>query len=58
LIAHGGALLAQFSGVGNLDGVRNLLDFGVSPTVLYRESDGYFGIARDSTALHVAAWRA
>jgi ankyrin repeat protein len=39
-------------------GVRNLLDLGISPTMLYREGDGYFGIARDSTALHVAAWRA
>jgi len=58
LIAHGGALLAQFAGVGNLRGVRNLLDLGVSASALYREGDGYFGIARNSTALHVAAWRA
>ncbi len=58
LIEHGGTLLAQFSGVGNLAGVRNLLDLGVSVTALYREGDAYFGIARDSTALHVAAWRA
>jgi ankyrin repeat protein len=58
LIAHGGTLLAQFSGVGNLAGVRNLLDLGVSVNAVYREGDGYYGIARDSTALHVAAWRA
>jgi ankyrin repeat protein len=58
LLAQGGTLLAQFSGVGNLAGVRNLLDLGVSAAELYREGDGYFGIARDSTALHVAAWRA
>lgn len=57
-IAQGGTLLAEFSGVGNLAGVRNLLDLGVSASALYREGDGYFGIARDSTALHVAAWRA
>jgi hypothetical protein len=44
--------------VGNLAGVRNLLDLGVSVTGLYREGDGYFGIAKNSTALHVAAWRA
>jgi len=25
---------------------------------LYKEGDGYFGIAKASTALHVAAWRA
>jgi ankyrin repeat protein len=51
-------LLAQFAGVGNLAGVRNLLALGVSPAALYREGDGYYGVAKDSTALHVAAWRA
>jgi ankyrin repeat protein len=58
LIDKGGTLLAEFSGVGNLAGVRNLLDLGVSVTALYREGDAYYGIARNSTALHVAAWRA
>ena len=57
LVAQGGRLLAEFAGVGNTAGVRNLLDCGVSPAALY-EGDGYFGIAADSTALHVAAWRA
>jgi ankyrin repeat protein len=37
--------------------VRNLLDLGVGANMLYHEGDGYFGIARDSTALHLAAWR-
>jgi ankyrin repeat protein len=27
-------------------------------TALYSEGDGYYGIAKQSTALHVAAWRA
>jgi ankyrin repeat protein len=58
VIEQGGTLLAEFSGVGNLAGVRNLLHLGVSVTSLYREGDGYFGIAKNSTALHVAAWRA
>ncbi len=58
LIAHEGILLAGFAGVGNLPGIRNLLHLGVSPSALDREGDGYFGIARQSTALHVAAWRA
>jgi ankyrin repeat protein len=58
VLAHGGTLLAQFAGVGNLAGVRNLLDLGVSPAAIYREGDGYFSIAKESTALHVAAWRA
>ena len=52
-----GTLLAQFAGNGNTEGVRNLLDFGVPITALY-SGDQYFDIARDSTALHVAAWRA
>jgi ankyrin repeat protein len=58
VIEQGGTLLAQFAGVGNLPGVRNLLALGLSPGALYREGDGYYGIAKDSTALHVAAWRA
>jgi ankyrin repeat protein len=58
LIEQGGTSLAEFSGVGNLAGVRNLFDLGVSVTALYREGDGYYGIAKESTALHVAAWRA
>jgi ankyrin repeat protein len=58
LVQQGGTLLAEFAGNGNAEGVRCLLDLGVSPGALYREGDGYFGIATDSTALHVAAWRA
>jgi hypothetical protein len=54
----GGTLLAEFAGVGNTNGVRNLLDLGVNITSLYKEGDGYFGTARDSMAIHVAAWRA
>ena len=58
LVEKGGTLLAEFAGVGNTAGVRHLLDCGVSPSALYTEGDPYFGIANDSTALHVAAWRA
>lgn len=57
LLSNGGRLLAEFAGVGNTDGVRQLLELGVDVNALY-EGDGYFGIARNSTALHVAAWRA
>ena len=56
--AGGGKLLAEFAGNGNTDGVRNLLDLGVDVRAVYQEGDGYFGIAKESTALHVAAWRA
>src|SRR5262249_47322037 len=57
LISQGGTLLAEFAGVGNLSGVRALLDCGVSAAATYEEGDPYFDIARSSTALHVAAWR-
>ncbi len=57
LINEGGTLLAEFSGNGNTEGARQLLDLGVSPAALYK-GDGYYNIARHSTALHVAAWRA
>ncbi|MPY86573.1 MAG: ankryin [Luteitalea sp.] len=57
LIDHGGTLLAEFAGVGNVAGVRNLLDCAVSSTSLHKEGDPYVDIAKDSTALHVAAWR-
>jgi ankyrin repeat protein len=57
VIAQGGKLLAEFAGNDNADGVRLLLDLGVAVTALY-EGDGYFGLAPNSLALHVAAWRA
>ncbi len=58
LIASGGTALAEFAGNGNVEGLRCLLDLGVSVASLYAEGDPYFGIAKNSTALHVAAWRA
>jgi ankyrin repeat protein len=57
LLAQGGTLLAEFAGNANVAGLHCLLDLGVSVDALYREGDGYFDIAKDSTALHVAAWR-
>jgi len=56
LLAQGGARLAEFTGTWNTDGVRQLLDLGVPVNALY-EGDGYFDIAPNSTALHVAAWK-
>jgi|SRR5271169_236112 len=58
LVAEGGKLLAQFAGVGNTEGVKHLLDLGVGVGAVYEEGDGYFDVAKNSTALHVAAWRA
>ena len=56
LLAQGGARLAEFAGTWNTEGVRQLLDLGVPITAAYG-GDPYFDIARDSTALHVAAWK-
>jgi ankyrin repeat protein len=51
----GGTLLAQFARSGNLDGVRILLDLGVSATAPYVTGDGYFGFKPNTLAIHVAA---
>ncbi len=58
LVAQGGKLLAEFAGVGNTDGVRQLLDLGVSVSALTEDGDPYFDVAKNSSALHSAAWRA
>ncbi|MBI4503575.1 MAG: ankyrin repeat domain-containing protein [Gemmatimonadetes bacterium] len=58
LVAEGGKVLAEFAGTGNDDGIRHLLALGVAVGAPYKEGDAYFDIATDSTALHVAAWRA
>jgi ankyrin repeat protein len=57
ILALGGTLLAEFAGNGNTKGVQQLLDLGVPVDALY-DGDPYFDIAKDSTALHVAAWKA
>ena len=51
-------MLGEFAGVGNTEGVRHLLDLGADVAAVDEEGDGYWGIAKKSTALHVAAWRA
>jgi ankyrin repeat protein len=56
LLEQGGARLAEFAGTWNTDGCRLLLELGVPVTARY-EGDGYFDLAKDSTALHVAAWK-
>jgi len=57
ILRQGGTLLAEFAGNGNEQGVACLLDLGVPVDALYG-GDGYFMIEPQSTALHVAAWRA
>jgi ankyrin repeat protein len=58
LLSIGGALLARFAGAGNEAGVRCLLDLGVSAAARWVEGDAYWEQSANSTALHVAAWRA
>jgi len=58
LLTQGGKLLAEFAGVGNTDGVRQLLDLGIDVNCVTEDGDPYFDIAKNSTALHSAAWRA
>ena len=55
---QGGTLLAEFAGNGNTEGVRDLLELGVNVAALYKEGDAYHDVTKDSTVLHVAAWRA
>jgi ankyrin repeat protein len=57
LLAEGNTLLAEFAGNGNTKGVQQLLDLGVPVDARY-DGDPYFDIAKESTALHVAAWKA
>jgi ankyrin repeat protein len=58
LRAEGGRLLTQFAGVGNTGGVCLLLELGVEVAVIDKEGDPYFDVAKGSTALHSASWRA
>ena len=58
LVSEGGRLLAEFAGNGNTGGVGLLLDLGVDVSARFTDGDAYWGIAKDSTGLHVAAWRA
>jgi ankyrin repeat protein len=57
LVAEGGKVLAEFTGNDNTGGVRLLLDIGVPVDARFEKGDGYWGIASDSTALHMACWR-
>jgi ankyrin repeat protein len=58
LLPFGGTVLAHFAGNGNVEGLRSLLSLGISPAALDTQGDPYFDLAKNSTALHSAAWRA
>jgi ankyrin repeat protein len=55
LLASGGTLLAMFARSGNVDGVRVLLDLGVSPTAPFVDGDGYFEFKPNTLPIYVAA---
>jgi ankyrin repeat protein len=55
---HEGALLGAFAGVGNTTGIAHLLDLGANVNAMITIDDGYWQLAKHSTPLHVAAWRA
>jgi len=57
LLEEGATLLAEFAASNNAAGVGVLLDLGVPIESRYG-GDPYMGITKNSTALHVAAWRA
>jgi len=56
LKAMGGFALAKFSSVGNVDGVRQLLDLGIAVDTPFAQGDPYFNTPKNSPAIHVAAW--
>lgn len=58
MVGQQGAILGEFAGIGNRDGIRHLLDLGADIRAIVVAGDGYWGIAKNSTALHVASWRA
>jgi ankyrin repeat protein len=58
LKAQGGKLMPEFAGNGNTNGIRQLLDLGVDVDARFTAGDGYWNVAPNSTALHVASWRA
>lgn len=58
ILAMGGELLAKFAGTNNSPGVQQLLDLGVDVKSPFTEGDLYFGIPKNSLAIHVAAWLA
>lgn len=58
LVETGGQVLAEFAGNDNARGVGLLLDLGVPVHARFKAGDGYWGVEKNSTALHVAAWRA
>ena len=58
VVRQQGAILGEFAGIGNTAGIGHLLSLGADVGAIVSVGDGYWGIANNSTALHIAAWRA
>ena len=58
IVADGPQILSAFARNGNTAGVGRLLDLGVGAGGRLAEADVYWDLAKDSTALHAAAWLA
>ena len=58
LQSNGALPMVRFAGNGNVHGISRLLDVGVPVNSAEPNGEGYLERARNSTALHVAAWRA
>ena len=58
LRVEGALLMVRFASNGNASGIAQLLDLGVPVNAGEPHGEGYLERARNSTALHVSAWRA
>lgn len=56
VVSMGGMLLSRFSAGGNAAGIHQLLSLGVAVDEPFAAGDGYWGIPKNSLAIHVAAW--
>ncbi len=54
---RGAKVLVRFAGVGNVAGLACLLDLGLDVNAADPDPNGYFELAAQTTALHIAAWR-
>ncbi len=54
---HGGDLLSQFAGNGNVQGIWLLISLGIDVASVTVAGDSYFSLPPGGTALHSAAWR-
>jgi ankyrin repeat protein len=54
--SRGGEFLSKWCGAWNWDGMRRLLELGVSANTVWPQGDGYFSIPKNALPIHVASW--